>query len=72
MLMTMERLFVAGHEPLLHEAFLVEAFGINPLPCFRKLLAVIATSNAAMSKMLRAAARNKRVLPCTVATDSRG
>ncbi|KAK9818676.1 hypothetical protein WJX74_004919 [Apatococcus lobatus] len=60
-----------GHEPLLHEAFLTESFGINPLPCFRKLLAVIATSNAAMSKMLRAAARNKQVTPCTVAADSR-
>ncbi|KAK9840690.1 hypothetical protein WJX84_008639 [Apatococcus fuscideae] len=47
-------LHLEGHEPLLLEDVVKQAFGITPLPCFRLILATVVASAAAMAQTIRA------------------
>ncbi|KAK9864933.1 hypothetical protein WJX84_003889 [Apatococcus fuscideae] len=45
-----------GHEPLISEEMMEAAYGPSPLPVFRRVLAVVAASAAAMSQSIAATA----------------
>ena len=66
------QLHTPGQEPILHSRHFEEEFGVDPLPSFRVLLAVVAAAMAKMSSNLELAAQGKPVVPCLIATDGKG